>query len=188
MFTTPTDLPTKPAQDTGSYVSIVSDVQKDESGYSAAPYLRFRLFTPVVLECDVDDKELAMLSRETELTTENGEPVRLVYASRQKNADGTTRIRLSIESDRFTYGQSLKDLRIMTGMVYRKTLVLPADCVYQKTKGENEPWYVRQVTEEGIYIGELQVQIAYSNGELICISGVEEGTWYDSGYKAILGD
>lgn len=169
-------------------LSEVTGILEEMDTYSTAPYLRFRLFSPVVLECDVQDKELSMLSRETELSTEAGEPVRLVYASRQKNPDGTTRIRLSIESDRFTYGQSLKELRIMTGMVYRKTLVLPADCVYQKRQGENEPWYVRQVTEEGIYIGELPVQISYSNGELICISGVEEGAWFDSGYKAIIGD
>lgn len=168
-------------------LSEVTGILEEMDTYSTAPYLRFRLFTPVVLECDVEDKELSMLSRDTELSTEAGEPVRLVYASRQKNPDGTIRIRLSIESERFTYGQSFKELRIMTGVVYRKTLVLPADCVYQKTQGENEPWYVRQVTEDGIYIGELPVQIAYSNGELICVSGVEEGTWFDAGYKAVAG-
>ena len=168
-------------------LSEVTGILQEMDTYSTTPYLRFRLFSPVVLECDVQDKELSILSRETELSTEAGELVRLVYASRQKNPDGTTHIRLSIESDRFTYGQSLKELRIMTGMVYRKTLVLPADCVYQKTQGENEPWYVRQVTEEGIYICELPVRISYSNGELICISGVEEGAWFDTGYKAVAG-
>lgn len=168
-------------------LSLVTGILEEVDTYSTAPYLRFRLFSPVVLECDVTDKVLSMLSRETELSTENGEPVRLVYASRQKNPDGTTRIQLSIDTERFTYGQAVRDMRVMTGMVYRKTLVLPADCVYQKTEGEEEPWYVRQVTEDGIFIGELQVQIAYSNGEQVCVSGVEEGTWYDSGYKAVAG-
>lgn len=168
-------------------LSEVTGILEEVDTYSTAPYLRFRLFSPVVLECDVTDKVLSMLSRETELSTENGELVQLVYASRQKNPDGTTRIQLSIETNRFTYGQSIRDLRVMTGMVYRKTLVLPVGCVYQKTEGEQEPWYVRQVTEDGIFIGELQVQIAYSNGEQVCVSGVEEGTWYDSGYKAVAG-
>lgn len=168
-------------------LSLVTGILEEVDTYSTAPYLRFRLFSPVVLECDVTDKVLSMLSRETELSTENGEPVRLVYASRQKNPDGTTRIQLSIDTERFTYGQAVRDMRVMTGMVYRKTLVLPADCVYQKTEGEEEPWYVRQVTEDGIFIGELEVQIAYSNGEQVCVSGVEEGTWYDSGYKAVAG-
>ena len=78
-------------------------------------------------------------------------------------------------------------LAIYTGRVYNGTLVLPEDCVYQKEDQEDAPWYVRQVTEDGFLIGEQEVQVGYSDGEYVCVTGVEEGAWFDSGYKAIAG-
>ena len=28
--------------------------------------------------------------------------------------------------------------------------------------------------------------IAYRSGDMVCVSGVNEGEWFDSGYKAII--
>lgn len=168
-------------------VSTVTGILVEMNPYATSPYLRFQLFTPVVLESRVEDRTLSMLKRSEELTTEDGETITLNFASMQKNPDGTTNVHLCIESDRYTYGQELSELRILTGRVYGNTLVLPSDCVYQKDEGEDEPWYARQVTEDGILIMEIEVQIGYTNGDVVCVSGVEEGTWFDTGYKAIAG-
>lgn len=168
-------------------VSTVTGILVEMNPYATIPYLRFQLFTPVVLESRVEDRTLSMLERSEALTTEDGETITLAYASMRKNSDGTTTVQLSIESDRYTYGQELSELRILTGRVYGNTLVLPSDCVYQKNEGEDEPWYARQVTEDGILIMEIEVQIGYTNGDVVCVSGVEEGTWFDTGYKAIAG-
>ena len=43
------------------------------------------------------------------------------------------------------------------------------------------------VTADGIFLEEMEVQIGYTNGDVVCISGVEEGSWFDSGYQAIVG-
>lgn len=168
--------------------STVTGILVELNTYSASPYLRVQQFAPVVLETRVDDRTLSALKSAEELVTESGDPVTLEFYSMQKNPDGTTDVRLSIDSDQYTYGQELREHRILTGRVYRKTLVLPAKCVYQKNAGENEPWYARMVTEDGIFLMEMEVQIGYTNGDVVCISGVEEGAWFDSGYKAIVGD
>ena len=155
--------------------------------YGTDAYLRIGLFEPVELSCRLDDRTLSVLKRSESLLSDNGETVTLLYASQQKNPDGTTNVRLTIDTDKYTYGEVLSDLRIMTGQVYKRTLVLPVECVYQKTAGENEPWYVRQVTAGGIFITEREVKIGYSNGDLICVTGIDEGEYFDTGYKAIAG-
>lgn len=166
---------------TAEYTGILLD----RNSYSGDAYLRYQLFTPVVLSCRVDERTLAVLKLSEGLTTDDGETVTLVFSSSQKNADGTTDVRLQIESDRYQFGQELDVLRILTGRVYQNVIVLPSSCVYQKEMGEDAPWYVRQVTETGLFLTELEVKTGYSDGDLICVSGISEGGWYDTGYKAV---
>ena len=168
-------------------VSTLTGILVEMNTYSSDPYLRFRLLSPLELSCRVDDRTLSMLRRSEDLTTSDGDPVTLTYASLQKNPDGSTNIRLSIETEKYTYGQDLSGLQILTGRVFQGVVVLPENCVYQKEPGADSPWYVRQVTEDGYFITELQVDVGYSNGEIVTVSGVPEGTFYDTGYKTILG-
>lgn len=168
-------------------VSEHTGIIMEMNTYGTDAYLRIGLFEPVELSCQLDDRTLSILKRADSLLTDNGETVTLLYASQQKNPDGTTNVRLTIDTDKYTYGEALSELRIMTGQVYQRTMVLPVDCVYQKTAGENEPWYVRQVTAEGIFLTEREIQIGYSNGDYVCVTGVEEGEHFDMGYKAIVG-
>lgn len=171
----------------GEIVSEYTGILMSMSLSTSTPYFRFRLFTPVEFNCNVDDRVLSMLKYATNLQTEQGEAVQLIYASQQKNPDGTTKVRLLIDSDRFTYGQSASSMKLYTGMIYRKTVVVPVDCVYQKVAGPNSPWYVRVVTADGLLIGEQEVDVGFSDGQMICVSGIEEGTYCDSGYKAVAG-
>lgn len=169
-------------------VSSVTGILLEMNTYaSSGAYLRFQLFEPVELSCRVDDRTLSMLKRSDGLLTMNGETVTLMFASRQKNADGSTNIRLTIDTDKYTYGEHTDEMKITTGQVYQQAVVLPVDCVYQKDAGEDQPWYVRQVTQDGLFIMEHLVKIGYSNGDVICVTGVEVGTYYDSGYKAVMG-
>lgn len=169
-------------------VSSVTGILLEMNTYaSSGAYLRFQLFEPVELSCRVDDRTLSMLKRSDGLLTMNGETVTLMFASRQKNADGSTNIRLTIDTDKYTYGEHTDEMKITTGQVYQQAVVLPVDCVYQKDAGEDQPWYVRQVTQDGLFIMEHPVKIGYSNGDVICVTGVEVGTYYDSGYKAVMG-
>ncbi len=148
-------------------------------------YIRFRLFTPPELSCRVDNRTLSILKRAPALTTEDGNQATLTFASMQKNADGSTNIRLSIDNGGYVYGEQLSELKLMTGRTYNSTLVLPESCVYQK--GGAGQWYARQVTETGEYMQEVPVELGYSNGSIVAVSGVNEGDYFDSGYKAIMG-
>ena len=168
-------------------VSAVTGILVEMSAYGSDPYLRFRLLTPVELSCRVDDRTLSLLRHSEELTTADGEPVTLSYASLQKNPDGSTNIRLSIGTEKYTYGQQISELQLLTGRVFRGVTVLPETCVYQKEAGADGPWYVRQVTEDGFFMVEMQVEVGYTNGDIVTVSGIPDGIYCDTGYKAILG-
>lgn len=156
--------------------------------YSTDAYLRYRLFTPVELECRVSEELLQVLQVSHNLTTEDGEAITVTYVSRQRNADGTTDIRLSIDSDKYAYGQVVEGMNVLTGNVYRAPAVLPVECVYQEYVSEDSDWYVRVVTEDGVVVGSQKVEVGYSNGDLICIEeGLAPGTYCDAGYKAVMG-
>lgn len=171
----------------GEIVSEFTGILMSMNLSSSQPYFKFRLFTPVELSCNVDDRVLSILKYATNLQTEQGESVQMIYASKQKNPDGTTKVRLQIDSKRYAYGQAASSLKIYTGTVYRQTLVLPVECVYQKVAGENNPWFVRVITEEGLLKGEVEVSVGFSDGVVVCVSGIEVGTYCDNGYKAVAG-
>lgn len=150
-----------------------------------SPYLKVRLLEPVELECNVTDRELTTLKRSEELKTEYDEAVQLTYAARAKNPDGTTRVRLAIDADGYTYGSEVKELKLLTGHAYLQALVLSTKCLYQRTEGEKEPWYARKVTADGFFLDEVEVEVGYRSGGVACVSGIEAGEYFDSGYQAI---
>lgn len=151
----------------------------------ANAYLRIRLLEPIELECLVTDKVLRALQRATQLCTAEGEAVELAYASRVKTADGLTTVRLSIDSEDYSYGMELEELTLLTGHSYLQALVLSSKCVYQKTEGEEQPWYARRVSADGYFIEEVEVEVGYRDERLVCVSGVTEGDWFDTGYQAL---
>lgn len=165
---------------------VISTVEGKLRSISTAAdnaYLMVDCFTPVVLECAVSDGTLDQLTQfNGSLALLDGTAVTLVYTATGKNMDGSTTVRLSLDREGDCYGTD-DSLTIYLGSGYPNVLVLPLSCVYQKVEGDGEPWYVRQVTEDGILIGEKQVSISYDNGYQVIVSGIEEGQWFDSGYK-----
>lgn len=159
-------------------------IEKINTG--ADPYVKVKLLDKLVLEATVSKSTLAIIKRSMNMTTEAGESVRLTYTSNLKSANGDRRIQLTIDSDAYSYGTSV-NLKIYTGLSYPQVLVVHQDCVYQRNPGTDNPWYVRTVNQNGDVIGEKQVEIAFTMGNLVCISGVAEGTYCDAGYKDIVG-
>ena len=168
-------------------ISTVTGVLLERNTYAATPYLRFRTLEPLLLSCSVSNRTLTILENSENLKTQDGYVVSLEKASMIENADGSVDILLSVDGGRQVYGQRVEDLRLLTGTVYRNVLVLPQDCVYQKTGGDAEPWYARWVTENGVFLAEVEVKIGYSNGSVVCVTGIEEGDWFDTGYKTVVG-
>lgn len=160
-------------------------IEKINTG-SSDPYVKVKLLDKLVLEATVSKSTLAIIKRSMNMTTEAGESVRLTYTSNLKSANGDRRIQLTIDSEGYSYGTSV-NLKIYTGLSYPQVLVVHQDCVYQRNSGADNPWYVRTVTKNGEVIGEQQVEIAFTMGNMVCISGVSEGTYCDAGYKDIVG-
>ena len=162
--------------------SPVNGIVVSLNNYGSKPYVRFRLVEPIQLECHVDQQTLEDLRASEALSTKAGETVRLESVSITRDLEGLTTVRLSIDSERYVCGQGVSQLELNTGVVFQKTLVLPVSCVYQKTPGEEEPWYAREVTKDGALVGEIEVKPGYTDGKKICVTGAVEGHYYDSGY------
>lgn len=167
-------------------VSTVEGLVTEINVYNDS-YLKVRTFAPVVLEIQVDQKTANALNRADSLTTEDGVAVTVVYTARIPDANGMIAMKLSFDDAYYTLGYRVKEERLYTGTSYLQVLVLPESCLYQKVAGEDEPWYVRQVSADGYLIGEHQVSRGYSNGEYCSITGINEGEYFDTGYKALAG-
>lgn len=87
-----------------------------------------------------------------------------------------------IDSKSYMYGEELPDIKIYTDKVYSEVLVVNKNCVYKK----GNSYYVRVFDENGYYINEQEVKVSLETEEYMAISGVEEGTICDSGYKAFI--
>ena len=87
-----------------------------------------------------------------------------------------------IDSKSYMYGEELPDIKIYTDKVYSEVLVVNKNCVYKK----GNSYYVRVLDENGYYIKEQEVKVSLDTDESMAISGVEEGTICDAGYKAFI--
>jgi len=168
-------------------LSQYTGVLKAINSYGDEPYLEVELLSPLVMECYVSQKTLRTLQRAKELVTADGEAVTVQYVSVIPNAAGQLRVLLSIDTDYYYYGETVNGLVLQTGYEYLSALVLPTNALYQKVAGEDEPWYVYKVDASGKAIGEVEVTVGYSDGSFVCVSGIEAGEWFDTGYGAIKG-
>ena len=149
-------------------------------------YLRLRSLEATVLECRLTKNEVDKLCGASELRTQQGNTVTVTDTARVPDENGTYAVHLKIEGAKHVHSETEKNLILMTGQIYRDALVLDANCVYQKQPGADQPWYALQVQADGTLLGETEVTIGFRVGNLVCVSGVQEGAWFDSGYKAIV--
>lgn len=96
--------------------------------------------------------------------------------------DNKVKVVFDIDSKSYMYGEELPDIKIYTDKVYSEVLVVNKNCVYKK----GNSYYVRVLDENGYYINEQEVKVSLETEEYMAISGVEEGTICDSGYKAFI--
>lgn len=148
------------------------------------PYVCFDSLEDLVLECTVSAQQEAIFARKNlELTDETGTALRFVDMSLIRGDEGRT-VRLEYDKENLVYGTRYTDLLLYTGRVYSQTLAVDVDCVYQKAGSDSH--FVRVLDDEGYFVWECPVEVGYSNGEMICVTGVDEGVWCDSGYKSLI--
>lgn len=149
-------------------------------------YLRFDTFDRLLLVTDLSEDNLNYLKGSADyLKTTDGNKVTIEKISPLPNANSTTTVHLLVENADFHCGQGVPALTINTGRVYPNVITLDVNCVYQKP-GEKGVYYVREVTKDGTFVGESKVTIGFSDGKKICVTGVQEDKYYDSGYKAVI--
>lgn len=155
-----------------------------EISMGSSPYLGLEPLDDLVLECNLTPVQVGIMQRSNlNLTDENGVALTVKYISPICSESGT-RVLLTYDRENLVYGQQIQDLTLYTGKVFPQTLVVDVSCVYQKP--DQEGYFVRVLDEEGYFVREAPVRIGYSNGSQICITGVEEGTCCDTGYKALV--
>lgn len=89
----------------------------------------------------------------------------------------------SDDSSKLTYGDKLENIRLYTGKTYKDVLAVYKNCVYSYN---DDKTYVRVIDDSGAE--EVEVQVGFYTGDFAVISGIEEGTKCDSGYKSLLSD
>ena len=167
-------------------LSEYDGILREISAYTSDSYLRFTTMEALKLECSVSPDVLQALTKGS-LTTEQGEAVTIIGTSPMVDGNGNVTVWLDCPSPHRQYGAQLQQFKIMTGQVLKNTLVLNEDCVYQKDLGPDSPWYARQVSASGYFLSEVEVTVGYINDKVACITGVKEGDYFDSGYKAVIG-
>lgn len=167
-------------------LSEYDGILREISAYSSDSYLRFTTMEGLKLECSVSPAVLEVLTRGS-LTTEQGETVTVTGTSPVVDGNGNVTVWLDCPSPNRQYGARLQQLKIMTGQVFKNTLVLDEACVYQKEPGPDSQWYARKVSASGYFLSEEEITVGYINDKVACVTGVEEGDYFDSGYKAVIG-
>lgn len=160
------------------YNGIVEEIASYSGGY-----VKLHSLDELKLEC-MADRELIDKIKDCEtLKLEDGNKVYVDFISNVA-IDNQVKITFAIENINYMYGQEVQDLKIYTGVVYENALVVNKNCVYQKyTDG---PYFVRVLNDQLLFEKELEVEIGFETSELVSIVNVPEGTFCDSGYKALI--
>ena len=150
----------------------------------ADAYIELWSFDDLAIECYVDDVQLKVLKRGSlKLTDTDGNLYTVAHIDDIRVGSDLTRVLLTSETATLIYGKNMGTMDFMTGRVYPDCLVVQANCVYSYNGTD---YYVRLVDEDGVVLGEAQVEIGFSMNGYICITkGAQEGQLCDSGYKAI---
>lgn len=148
-------------------------------------YIQLVRTDEVSFKCYVDNEIAEEIKKyeDTGFETENMGHVDINKISNVQS-EGQVCISISFEEYNGVLGEEIKELKLLTDKIYKDVLVLPKDCVYQKNIGGE--YCVRVVDIEGNYLREDSVSIGYSNDEYICVTGIDEGTLCDAGYKYIV--
>ncbi len=162
-----------------------SGVIRSVNVYGSEPYIELWDLEKLAVECYVNDLQLKILKRSSlKLSDEEGNPYEVLRIDAIPSANGLTRVLITSESAPLIYGKAMAELPLNTGRIYTDSLVVPSRCVFSTDGGAT--YYVRLVHADGTVIGNSKIEIGYTMDGWTCISGIEEGQYCDSGYKAIV--
>ena len=151
-------------------------ILKELDTYSDRPYLYYTVIEEPHLQCFVTPEQARKLREAPQIYTETL-GLQLLSVSDIRRSDGTVKVLFAVPGSVRTVGDTL-ELTVYTGVELKYQMVLPVSCIYQKTEGEDQPWYVYQVTQQGEPVGEIEVELGYTDGQIVCINQLEMATYY----------
>lgn len=154
---------------------VISEIDFDNK------YIRIDSFEDILLKCAADKNTCKSIQDEKKLLISKKE-IEIDKIS-DVCKEGFQDIYFKVNNDTYMVGEKYTKLKIYTGRTYKDVLTIESECVYQKEDGL---YYVRVVNEKGEFLTEQQVQVGYSSDKYICITGVDENTYCDSGYKMLM--
>lgn len=136
----------------------------------------------LALACNLDKNIANIVRSQKTLTLEDG---RKVTVKRVSNimTDNKIQVIFEIEDCEYTYGETVSDIKVFTGKVFTGLLVVDKNAVYKKL---DNIYYIRKLDSNANFVEEVPVEVNYETETLIGITGVEEGTICDSGYKNLV--
>lgn len=159
---------------------IIEEISTGDAGY-----IKLASTSELALELMVETNEEYRLltSNEQVFTDSEGGEYHLLSSQDYIDESGFRKIRFSVpDENNWMLGQKVTDLVLLSGKTFDNVLVVDKDCVYSYDDGLT--YYVRVQDEFGDF-NETEVKLGQIVGDLACITGVEEGTLCDSGYKII---
>ena len=145
---------------------------------STKPYIEILSFDNLLLEVKINAKDYNKLK---DIMYDNkGNEVTVINRSNQV-IENKYVARLRVNNPEFKYGMEVKGLKLYTGVKIENALVLDKVCIYDKNGKKGK--YVRIFDESGKYVEEKEINISYEIDNMVCITGVEEDVYCDSGYS-----
>lgn len=163
---------------TATQSGIVKDISVGEDSY-----IMLQSMDDLALKVPCYDETLlsALSADGLRLTSEEGLEFVVDKIDAAQDSTGAVNAYLTCENASLVYGKEYVDYALKTGRVFPQTLAVDKRCVYSYTGSSKA--YVRTVDHDGVFVSEMEVTTGYTDGELICISGVDEGVLCDAGYK-----
>ncbi len=139
-------------------------------------YIMIEEVDKLLFECYVKEGEVLLIKDKME--TEEGYKLKLQSKFNTYTEEGI-KMRFMVEGD-FRCGEKMT-FKAYTGNVYEEVLAVYSDCVYERDGIS----YVRTVDENDNFLEEREVKIGRKFQDYMIVSGIEEGTKCDSGYKDV---
>lgn len=160
-----------------TYNGIVDDINLSDKCN-----IKLKSLDKLALACNLDKNIANIVRSQKTLTLEDG---RKVTVKRVSNimTDNKIQVIFEIEDCEYTYGETVSDIKVFTGKVFTGLLVVDKNAVYKKL---DNIYYIRKLDSNANFVEEVPVEVNYETETLIGITGVEEGTICDSGYKNLV--
>ncbi|MDD2269259.1 MAG: hypothetical protein PHY15_06940 [Eubacteriales bacterium] len=145
-------------------------------------YIKLLNLEKLMFECYYNG-DLSIEESKTYTTTDNNK-LTITSVSNIYDEQGR-KIYAQVENDEYMYGQKAKFI-VNTGVSYEDVLMIRKDCIYRKEMDGKH--YIRRVKSNREVIGEVEVTPGISDGNMISITGLEEGWYCDPGYAKFLNN